>query len=95
VQPFTVILGIIFGSLVSIAFSLSVVMLVFLILYDDHPRFSAEMPEVIRGTLIFSFLALAAGASFFGTLKHRTWRFFGLGLLCLGLVAARYYYWPG
>jgi hypothetical protein len=94
VQPFTVILGIVLGSLVSIAFSLSVVMLVFWILLDDHPRFSAEMPEVVRGTLIFSFLAIVAGVSFFGTLMGRTWRFAGLGMLWISLFAAGYYYWP-
>jgi uncharacterized transporter YbjL len=93
-QPFTVILGIVLGSLVSIAFSLSVVLLVFWILYDDHPRFSAEMPEVVRGTLIFTYLAIVAGLSFFGTLTHRTWRFAALALLWVSLLAAGYYYWP-
>jgi hypothetical protein len=93
-QPFTMILGIVLGSLVSIAFSLSVVMLVFWILYDDHPRFSAEMPEVVRGTLIFSYLAIVAGVSFFGTLTHRIWRYIGLGLLWTSLFATGYYYWP-
>jgi hypothetical protein len=93
-HPFTVILGIVLGSLVSIAFSLNVVMLVFWILYDDHPRFAAEMPEVVRGTLLFSYLAVVAGLSFFGTLMQRSWRYAGLGLLWVSLLATGYYYWP-
>ena len=93
-QPFTVILGIVLGSLVSIAFSLNVVLFIFWVLYDDHPRFSGEMPEVVRGTLIFSYLAVVAGASFFGTVTRQTWRHVGLGLLWASLLAAGFYYWP-
>ncbi len=93
-QPFTVILGIVLGSLVSIAFSLNVVLFIFWVLYDDHPRFSAEMPEVVRGTLIFSYLAVVAGVSFFGTVTRQRWRYAGLGLLWASLLATGFYYWP-
>ena len=93
-QPFSVLLGIVLGSLFSIAFSLAMVTLIFWILQDDDPRFTAEMPELIRATLIFSVLALAAATGFIGTLHRRPWRFFVLALLCAGLIATTYYYWP-
>ena len=93
-RPFIVILGIVLGSLVSVAFSLSVVLLVFLILLDDHPRFSAEMPELVRGTLIFLALAAVAAVGFVGTLRRRPWRFLVLILLWAGLLSTAYYYWP-
>jgi len=93
-QPFTVVLGVILGSLFSIAFSLSVVLLVFWILRNDHPRFDAEMPELFRATLIFAGLALLAGFGFLGTLKERTWRYAFLAALWAGLLATGWYYWP-
>ena len=93
-QPFTVILGVVLGSLFSIAFSLAVVLLVFWILRGDHPRFDAELPELFRATLIFGALALLAGSGFFGTLKQTGWRYAPLALLWLGLLATGWFYWP-
>ncbi len=93
-QPFTVVLGIVLGSLFSIAFSLGVVLLVFWILRNDNPRFDAELPELFRASLIFSGLALMAGFGFVGTLHARTWRYLFLSLLWLGLLATGWYYWP-
>ena len=93
-QPFTVILGVILGSLFSIGFSLAVVLLVFWILRDDHPRFDSELPELFRATLIFSSLAVFAGLSFLGTIKRRVWRYAFLGMLWGGLLASGWYYWP-
>jgi len=93
-QPFTVILGVVLGSLFSIAFSLAVVLLVFWILRNDHPRFDAEMPELFRATLIFVGLAVVAGCGFVGTVRRRVWRYAVLALLWAGLLAAGWYYWP-
>ena len=93
-QPFTVILGVILGSLFSIGFSLAVVLLVFWILRDDHPRFDAELPELFRATLIFSSLAVLAGLGFLGTIRQRRWRYVFLAMLWGGLLATGWYYWP-
>lgn len=93
-QPFTVILGIIAGSLVSIAFSLGVVLLVFWILRGDHPRFDAELPELFRATLMFTGLALLGGCGFLGTVRGRPWRYACLAALWAGLLATGWYYWP-
>ena len=93
-HPFTVILGVILGSLFSIGFSLTVVLLVFWILRGDHPRFDSELPELFRATLIFCGLAIIAGASFLGTIRGRLWRYAVLALLWAGLLATGWYYWP-
>lgn len=93
-QPFTVILGVVLGSLFSIAFSLAVVLFIFWILRDDHSRFDAELPELFRATLIFGSLAILAGCGFIGTLKGDAWRYAFLTLLWGGLVATGWYYWP-
>jgi hypothetical protein len=93
-QPFTVILGIVLGSLFSIGFSLAAVLLVFWILQNDDPRFADEMPELARSTLIFSALAVLAAISFLGTLKQRFWRYPFLALLVVGFLGTARYYWP-
>ena len=93
-QPFTVILGVILGSLFSIGFSLAAVLLVFWILRNDHPRFDSELPELFRAAVIFSALAAIAAFSFVGTIKGQWWRYVFLSILWIGLVVAGWYYWP-
>lgn len=93
-KPFTVVLGIILGSLVSIAASLGGVLLVFWILRDESPRFGAEMPELLRSTGIFFALAALAAGGFVGMLRNARWRIVCLGLLWAGLIATGWYYWP-
>jgi len=88
------ILGVILGSLVSIAFGLTVVLLVFWILRDDHPRFSAEMPALAQSAVLFTMLAATAITSFIGTLRARSWRYPVLGVLWAGLLATGWFYWP-
>ena len=93
-NPFTVILGITLGSLVSIAFSLSGVLFVFWFLREESPRFDSEMPELLRSTAIFFVLAAIAAVSFVGTLKNLAWRHISLAFLWFGLIGTGWYYWP-
>lgn len=93
-HPFTAILGIIAGSLVSLAFGLAVVLLVFWLLQGEHPRFAAELPEVIRAVLMFSVLAMFSVWGFVGTVRRRAWRYQPLVAMWIGLVAVGWYYWP-
>ncbi len=93
-NPFTVILGITLGSLVSMAFSLGGVLFVFWILKDESPRFDSEMPELLRSTAIFFGLAALAATGFIGTLKQKPWRHICLAFLWLGLIGTTWYYWP-
>lgn len=93
-RPFIVILGIFLGSLVSIAFGLAVVLLVFWLLQDEYDRFAAEMPALLRSTGIFTLLAALCGAGFFGTLYRRWWRHGVLAVFWLALLLTGWYYWP-
>ncbi len=93
-HPFTAILGIVAGSLVSLAFGLAVVLLVFWVLQNDHPRFAAELPEVARGFLMFFALAALGAVGFLGTVRARPWRHGPLLLLWIGLAGVAWYYWP-
>ena len=93
-RPFVAILGVVAGSLLSLAFGLVVVLMVFWLLRDEHPRFAAEFPEVVRGAIIFSCLAALSGSAFWGTVQERQWRHSLLALLWIGLVLVGAYYWP-
>jgi hypothetical protein len=92
--PFTVLLGIISGSVISIAFGLCVVSLVFWILRNEEPRLLAEVDSLMLSTGIFLGLAVVAGLSFFGSLKRLAWRHVPMLALWLGLFLAGRYYWP-
>ena len=93
-RPFTVLLGIILGTLFAIAFGLGVVCLVFWILRDEEPRVAAEFGSLLVSTGIFVVLAGIAGASFYGALRNRAWRYLPLAALWCGLGMAGWYYWP-
>jgi len=93
-RPFTVVLGILLGSLFSISFSLLVVLLIFWILQDEAPRFTEELPELVRSTLIFSVLTAFAAFGFAGTIRVHAWRYASLTLLWAGLLGTAIYYWP-
>ncbi|GIK34180.1 MAG: hypothetical protein BroJett010_07390 [Gammaproteobacteria bacterium] len=93
-HPFTAILGFVAGSLVSLAFGLGVVLFVFWLLQNEHPRFAAELPEVIRAFSMFLILAVLAATGFAGTLRNRPWRYLPLALTWIGLLLVAYVYWP-
>jgi uncharacterized membrane protein YjjB (DUF3815 family) len=93
-HPFTIILGILLGSLVAIAFGLAVVGFIFWLIQGESPRVAQEMPMLLRSASIFTALAAAAAWGFLGTLRRRRWRYPVLAVLWAGLVAAGWYYWP-
>jgi len=93
-SPSAVVLGILMGTILSIAFGLLGVSFIFWWLADDYPRFADEMPMLLRSAGLFMALSLAAVSSFIGVLRSRPWRHPCLGLLGIGLVATGWYYWP-
>ncbi len=93
-RPFTVLLGIISGSVFSITFGLAVVGFVFWVLKDESPRLLSEVDSLITNTAIFFVLSIFAGSSFLGSLKRTSWRYFPMALLWLTLLLAGRYYWP-
>lgn len=93
-QPFVVILGVLLGTLVSLAFGLGVVLFVFWFLQSESTRFAAEMPYLLKSTAIFLALSAVCATAFVGTLRRRRWRYPVLTLLWTGLLWAGWYYWP-
>jgi hypothetical protein len=93
-SPFTVLLGIISGTVISIAFGLSVVCLVFWILRNEEPRLLAEVDSLLLSTGIFVFLSLFAALSFYGSLKRIRWRHIPMTVLWLSLLLTGQYFWP-
>jgi len=93
-SPFTVLLGIISGTVIAIAFGLCVVCLVFWILRNEEPRLMAEVGSLALSTGIFLVLSIVAGLSFFASLKQLAWRHIPMAALWLCLLFAGQYYWP-
>lgn len=89
-----VINGFVLGSCLSIAVSLSAVMIVYLLLGDDYPRLQAEFRPLLASFLIFLTMTAISGASFYTMIiNHKTRLGFQL-LLWVGLVATTLYYLP-
>ena len=93
-RPLTVITGILLGSCLSIAFSLAAVLLIFLILGDEHPRLSREFGPLQASLSIFTLMTAITGASFYTLIRNHALRWYAQGLMWMGLVAVGAWYWP-
>ena len=93
-QPLTVILGIVLGSVFSVAFGLGIVWLIFDLRQGEDARFAAELPELARATVLFSIVTVVSALSFLGFLRAATWKWWATGGLVLGLAGIGFYYWP-
>lgn len=93
-QPLTVILGIVLGSVFSIAFGLGIVWLIFALRQGEDSRFALELPELARATVLFSGVTVASAYAFLGSLQRTTWRRWPMLALVVGLFAIGSYYWP-
>ena len=94
-RPAVVILGFVLGSAAAITFALAGTAIVFGILRSDYPRLESELGPLLMSVLLFLLLTLAAGGSFYGELRGRSWR--RLALVALGVMLAivtLYYAWP-
>jgi hypothetical protein len=93
-RPLTVLIGIILGSSVAIALSLTMVLIVFLILVGDAPQLRSELRPLLQSAAVFTGLAAIAAASFTGSLRQLRWRRWATGALWAGLVLVGWLYWP-
>jgi hypothetical protein len=93
-KPSTILFGILLGSVGAIAFGLSSVLVIFLLLQDREPRAAAEIPELVRGSILFAVLTACAAPAFVGSLRAAPWRRWPMALLFLGFLGAGWYYWP-
>ena len=93
-RPLTMITGILFGSCAAITISLGLVLVVFLLLGDEHPRLQHEFRPLLTSMLIFLGMTAISAASFYSLLVGHRARFLALGLMWLGLLGTAWYYWP-
>ncbi|NND53545.1 MAG: hypothetical protein HKN56_01060 [Gammaproteobacteria bacterium] len=93
-RPFTVLLGIILGTLFAIFFCTCIVASVFWFLQDESPRFTSELEGLGEIVRIFLVLTLFAAGSFIGSLRNSYWRYPAMLGLWVGLGLTGYYYWP-
>jgi len=94
-RPSVVVLGFVLGSSAAISFSLVGVTIVFGLLRGEHPRLAAEMPALLLSGGLFMLLTAAAGASFYGQLRHTPWRGVAVAVLLAGLAFVAWFHWPG
>lgn len=93
-QPLTVILGIVLGSVFSIAFGLAAVLLIFALREGQDARYALEIPELARAAAMFSVVSVAAAFAFVGSLRRTPWRLWPMAAMWLCLGAIGFYYWP-
>jgi hypothetical protein len=93
-RPLTILLGILMGSAVSLAVGLIGTWIVILLLPRQAARFAPEQVPLLQAIAVFTGLAGASAASFYGELRNRAWRLAAHGL-CLALLSITVWvYWP-
>lgn len=86
--------GILLGSCLSIAVSLLLVLIVFLIIGSDYPRIERELAPLVSSMLIFLVMTIISAGSFYTLLTgHRVRRWLQT-LMWAGFLATGWYYWP-
>jgi hypothetical protein len=69
-RPFTVLLGIIMGSTVSLAFCLLLVWVVLLLLPGNEQQWGPEQGTLLKAVAVFTVFAVASTASFYGEVRR-------------------------
>ncbi len=92
--PLAFITGILLGTSASIASGLVVVLILFLLLADRHPRLASEYPALLESTGIFAVMTVICAISFIGLLRRRRWRWWAQGMMWAGLAATVVYFLP-
>ncbi len=93
-RPLTVITGILLGSCASIAISLAMVVIVFLVLGDEYPRLQHEFRPLLMSMFIFLGMTVLTAGSFYSLVRMLRWRLWSQLLMWLGLSATIWYFLP-
>ncbi len=93
-RPLTIITGILLGSAASIAVGLAVVLLLFFLLIDEHPRLADEYPALVSSTFVFLALTVVCAISFLGLIRNWRWRWLAQAAMWSGVVLVVLYYLP-
>ncbi len=82
------------GSAVSIALTLLMSGVVFLMIPQYAPRIEDEIGPLWWACLLTTVLAAIATTSFYGEVRRRGWRFAAHLVLALALAASFWNFWP-
>jgi len=82
------------GSTVSLAVGLALTWVVFLFMPEHADRLEPEKAPLLKAILLFTLLAAAAAASFYGEIRARPWRVSAIAAMVALLGAAVWVYWP-
>jgi len=93
-RPLMVINGFLLGSCLSIAVSLALVLAVFLVVGDEHPRIQGEMRPLGQSLAIFLVMTAVSALSFYAVVRQRPWRRAAAAATVVGLALTGWYYWP-
>lgn len=89
-----VINGFVLGSCLSIAVSLCMVLVVFLVIGDDHPRLQSEIRPLTASVGIFLGMTAISAGSFYSLIIGHATRLWFQALMWCGLFCTGWYYWP-
>lgn len=93
-RPLMVINGFLLGSCLSITVSLLLVLVVFIVIGDDHPRIQYEFRPLLSSMFIFLGMTIISAGSFYSlVIVHRA-RFWLQALMWAGLAATGWHFWP-
>ena len=89
-----VITGVFLGSSLSIAVSLLLVLIVFLVIGDEYPRLQHEFRPLVSSLLIFLGMTIVTAGSFYALVIEHRLRMWLQALMWAALAATGWYYWP-
>ena len=93
-RPLMVINGFLLGSCLSISLSLLLVLIVFMVIGDDHPRLQHEFEPLISSLLIFLGMTIISAGSFYSLVIGHPSRPWLQLLMWAGVLTTGWYYWP-
>lgn len=93
-RPYTVLLGIVMGSTVSLAVGLVLTFVVFLFLPEYEDQIADERGPLLQAIAVFVMMAAAASAGFYGEVRQLGWRRPAQLATVVLVVLAAWIYWP-
>ena len=94
-RPAVALVGFVLGSAAGIAFSLFGVLIVYLVLRREYPRFAEEVEPLVMHLTLFVALTAVAATAFYAEVRQFAWRAACRVLLVGVLASLVVIYWPG
>jgi hypothetical protein len=93
-RPAVVLVGFVLGSAAGITFSLFGVLVIYMVLRPEQPRFAAEIGPLLTHLTLFAALTVVAAVTFYAELRQLTWRVACRVALVGALAGLTVAYWP-